>query len=312
MTETGIDFQQVLREIDEEVRARRAAGDFPVGMERDLDLVFSRFAPATVSGDDLGGLIEAADRTSFVDPHPPVASRIPAVAILKKVEHKLLGWFFIFLAQQITAFNGVVVQALRLVGKRVEALEEATPGANPTLIDAAARARTTTDPSPVADAVASHLEGVTGRVLVSEAGDGALLLRLQHLDVYGVEPSLELAESSTLAGLDVRADGALDHRRAVEAGALGALVLTGAVDRVPLGVKVALLHRTADVLADGGRVALVGTDPDAWGRGNPVEADLAPGRPLHAATWVHLLEGLGFTGARVEEAGDTFAVLAAR
>jgi len=51
MSQPGVDLQQVLREIDEEVDARRAAGDFPPGMERDLDLVFARFAPATTSGD---------------------------------------------------------------------------------------------------------------------------------------------------------------------------------------------------------------------------------------------------------------------
>ena len=45
---------------------------------------------------------------------------------------------------------------------------------------------------------------------------------------------------------------------------------------------------------------------------DPVEADLAPGRPLHAATWVHLLEGRGFTGARVEERGSRHAIVASR
>ena len=54
-----LDLQQVLREIDDEVRARRAAGEFPPGMERELDLLFARFAPPTVSGDNLDGLLEA-------------------------------------------------------------------------------------------------------------------------------------------------------------------------------------------------------------------------------------------------------------
>ena len=36
-----IDMQQLLREIDDEVAARRASGDFPPGMERDLDLILS-------------------------------------------------------------------------------------------------------------------------------------------------------------------------------------------------------------------------------------------------------------------------------
>jgi len=58
---------------------------------------------------------------------------------------------------------------------------------------------------------------------------------------------------------------------------------------------------------------LIGTKPDAWGRDtDPVEADLAAGRPFHAATWVHLLEARGFTGARVEERSSRYAVVAAR
>lgn len=312
MTDTGVDLPRILREIDEEVRARRAAGDFPPGMERDLDLVFARFAPATVSGDDFGGLIEAADRTSFVDPDPPVESRLPAVSLLKKVERKLLGWFFRYVTQQVTAFAGVVVQALRLLGRRVDALEAATAAADPTVLDAARRAGAAADIGGLAAAVATHLAGATGRVLVAEAGDGALLRDLAGVDAYGVEPRLELAESAALTGLDVRAGEVPDHLDAVEDGALGGVVLAGIVDRAPLGVQLAVLARVAAALAGGGRLAVVSSQPDLWGRANPVEADLAPGRPLHAATWVHLLEQHGFTGADVVEGDGMYAITATR
>ena len=312
MTDTGVDLQQVLREIDEEVRARRASGDFPPGMERDLDLVFARFAPAAVSGDDLDGLTEAAARASFIDPDPPTESRIPAVSLLKRVERKLLGWFFRYITQQVTAFGGVLVQALKLVGRRLEALEAATPGANPALLDTGRRASAAADAGPLGEHVARHLGGVPGRVLVAEAGDGALLRSLAGLDAYGVEPRLDLVESAALSGLDVRADEALDHLRAVEDGALGGLALLGVTDRAPLGVQVALVERAAAALGDGSRIVLLGTDPSTWGAANPVEADLAPGRPLHAETWVHLLEQHGFLDATVTAAGDRYAVTARR
>ena len=312
MSETVVDLQQVLREIDEEVRARRASGDFPPGMERDLDLVFARFAPATVSGDDLDGLIQGAERTSFIDPDPPTESRIPAVSLLKRVERKLLGWFFRYLAQQVTAFGGIVVQALRLLGRRVEALEAATPGANRALLDVALRTSRPAAAGGLADGVAAHLDGLGGRVLVAAAGDGTLLQRLAGLDAYGVEPRLDLAESAALTGLDVRAGDPLEHLQAVDDGGLAGLVLVGVVDRAPLGVQLALAERAAAVVGDGGRVAIVGTDPAAWGAANPVEADLAPGRPLHAATWVHLLEEQGFLGTSVTEADGTYLVTASR
>ena len=309
---TDIDLPRILREIDEEVRARRASGDFPPGMERELDLVFARFAPAAASGDDLDSLVEAADRTSFIDPDPPVASKIPAVTILKRVERKLLGWFFRFLAQQVTAFGGVVVQALRLVGKRLEALEDAVPTTNPAVVEVSRSVNAPVTAGPLTDAIVAHLRSTTGRVLVGECGDGSLLRRMDGLDVYGIEPHGSLAESVAMTGLDVRESELLDHLRGVEDGALGAAVLAGAVDRAPLPTKLAVVERVATALAPGGLLVVIGTDPAGWGVGNPVEADLAPGRPLHPATWTHLLAEHGFTGCEVVDALGTYAVLCSK
>jgi hypothetical protein len=307
-TDAALDLQQVLAEIDEEVRARRAKGDFPPGMERDLDLVFARFAPVAVHGDDLDGLISAADRTSFIDPDLPTESRLPAVSIVKRVERKLLGWAIRYLTQQVTAFGGVVVQALKLIGRRLERLEEVSAGADPALLGSAATAAA----GRLDDVVAGHLAGLRGRVLVAESGDGSLLRRLEELDVYGVEPRGDLAESAALTGLDVRNDAVLDHLRLVEAGALSGVVLTGVVDRSPVGAQVAMLEHAARILGPGGRLAVAATSPSAWGVDNPVEADLAPGRPLHPATWVHLLEQLGFASPAVVERDGAYVVTAAR
>jgi len=307
-SETGIDLAAVLAEIDEEVRARRAKGDFPPGMERDLDLVFARFAPVAVHGDDLDGLISSADRTSFIDPDLPTASRLPAVSFVKRVERKLLGWAIRHLTQQITAFGGVVVQALKLIGRRLERLEEVSAGADPALLGSA----TTASTNRLDDVLAAHLAGVQGRVLVAESGDGALLRAFLDLDVYGVEPRADLAESAALGGLDVRQEAVLDHLRLVEAGALSGVVLTGIVDRAPVGAQVALVEHAARVVGPGGRLAIAGTSPSAWGIDNPVEADLAPGRPMHPATWVHLLEQLGFATPAVVERDGAYVVTAAR
>jgi hypothetical protein len=307
--QSEIDLPRILREIDEEVRARRASGDFPPGMERELDLVFARFAPPAAAGDDLDSVLEAVDRTSFIDPDPPVDSRIPAVSILKKVERKLLGWFFRFLAQQVTAFGGVVVQALRLIGARLETLEDAVPGTNPALADLSRSISEPVTAGPVADAVAAHLKGASGRILVAEAGDGSLLRRMEDLDVYGIEPRVELAESVAMTGLDVREGEVLAHLRNVEDGALAGAVLAGVVDRAPLPTKLGIIERVATALAPGGRLVVIGTDPAGWGVGNPVEADLAPGRPLHPATWSHVLTEHGFTGCEVVDALGTYAVV---
>lgn len=314
MTDAAIDLRQVLREIDEEVQARRASGDFPPGMERDLDLVFARFAPATVSGDDADSLLEAADRSSFIDPDPPTGSRIPPVAILKKVERKLLSWYFRAVSQQVTAFAGTVVSLLKVLTRRLEALEATVPGASSAAVEAARGSATSASAGDLADHVADVLAGTAGRVLVAEAGDGALVRQLAErgIDAYGIEPVLALAEAAAMQGLEVRDAEAIDHLRAVGDGDLAAVVLIGCVDRAPVGLQLALADEVTRVLAPGGRTVIVGTSPQAWGADNPVEADLAAGRPLHAATWVHLLEQRGFTGASARESASRYAVHASR
>lgn len=279
------DLDQLLREIDEEVRARRAAGDFPPGLERDLELLFARFAPATATSEDMGALIEAADRASLVDVDVPTASQTPGVSFVKRAERKALAWYFRYLAQQVTAYAGIVVQALRVLTRRVEALEDVTPRA--VLLPTAA------DLGDSGGRAAAAVAGVGGRVLVAEAGDGALIRALGGVDAYGVEPRQQLADSAALGGLDVRADDVFDHLRAVERGALAAVVLAGIVDRESLGGKLRLLDLTLDALADDGRLVVIGRDPAAWGASDPVEADLSPGRPLHPETWAHLLRERG-------------------
>ena len=81
---------------------------------------------------------------------------------------------------------------------------------------------------------------------------------------------------------------------------------------MPLGAQLAIVERAAAVLGPGGRLALLGTRPESWGVANPIEADLAPGRPLRAATWVHLLEEQGFVEATVVEGDGAFVVTASR
>jgi hypothetical protein len=265
---TDLDLDRVLREIDDEVRARRASGDFPPGMERDLEVVFAQFAPPTLTGDDLDALVQAAERSAFIQSEPPTGSRMPAISLLKKVEQKLLGWFFRFIAQQVTAFAGITVQALRQLADRVEALEDATPAANPVLVGLAR----STASSPSLDGALDALADVDGRILVPDD-----------------------AAAARLGNAYATSDDVAEHLVHVDDDALAGLVLAGIVDRAPLGTQVALVQRAARVLRTGGRLAIVSTPPSVWGHANPVEADLAPGRPLHPDTWAHLLAEHGFS-----------------
>jgi hypothetical protein len=311
-----IDFDAVLREIDEEVRSRRASGDFPPELERELDRLFSQYVPTATSSDDLGGLIAGAFRLSIIDPDPPTtASRIPGVALLKKTEHKLLAWYFRMLAERVTSFAHISTQALDTLAKRVEALAASTQGAQRALEREVQRLESL-PPARLDGAVevaAGHLATATGRVLVVEAGDGDLVRALagRDVDVYGIEPAVARANALAADGLDVRDDGALLHLRSVATGALGALALAGCVDRLPLDGQLELADLAVEVLAPGAPLVVLGRAPESWGSANPVEADLAPGRPLHAATWAHLLDHRGFTDIVITD-GAAYAVCGRR
>ena len=307
-----IDLQQLLREIDEEVEARRASGDFPPGMERDLDLIFARFAPAMTSGDDLDALLEQADRGAFVDVDVPTASRVPAVSIVKRVLRKLMAWYLRYIAQQVSVFATSTVGAMKLLGRRIAALEATTPGADAASREASFRAARPPDLMPLADAIVRHVEGASGRVLVAECGDGALVRRLVDagVDAYGCDPRLTLVES---AAIEIRHDDVVEHLRAVDHEAIAGLVLAGTVDRVPVGIQLVIADLAAIVLTGGGRLALVGTDPAAWGRTTSVvDADLAPGKPLHPETWVHLLAERGFGAIETAAGTPHYLVTAVR
>lgn len=291
-----LDLDEVVREIEDEVRTRRASGAFPSGLERDLDLVFARFAPPAANGDDLDAVLAAADRASFIDIDVPTGSNIPGMAPVKRGLRKLMAWYLGYLAHQVSEFATSSVASLKLMGARVKVLESVTPGASAAVLDEARRVSSVARVAPFEDVIAGLLAGTAGRVLVADFGDGAFLRRLVEdgVDAYGIDPHPELAEAAATSGLEARVGEALAHLRGVDEAALGALVLCGCVDRLPLASLLELTDLAVGALSDGGWLTVVGTTPSAWlGSKDPVEADLAPGRPLHAATWMTLLERRG-------------------
>jgi hypothetical protein len=231
-----IDFARITAEINEEVRRRRAAGDFPPGLERELDSLFARYAPAATGG-DFEEVLEQAERGSFVHADVPTGSSQRGVGVVKRVLRSLVGWYVRFLAQQVTAFAGAITRAVRLLGRRVDALETVTVRAVERTLADVMSGRDPADLSSWHSVVSDTLAGRHGRVLHAECGEGSLLARLvsDGIDAYGVEPREALAMTAARAGLDVRGDDVLTHLRTVPDGALSGLVLSGAVDVLPLG-----------------------------------------------------------------------------
>jgi hypothetical protein len=308
-----LDLEQVLREIDEEVAAKRASGALPPELERELDLAFAKYVPDGAGGDDMAGMVAAVARNAFIDPDPVTGSNIPLVGYLKQGERKLLGWYFRHLAQQVTAFGSATVEAFEVLGRRVDALTQATAGAAGSADAEARAAAPAPQPEAVAAAVAA-LAGTSGRVLLAESGDGAVLRDLVDagMDAYGVDPAVDAVVAAGALGLDVVDGDAVAHLRALAPGCLGGILLVGGTDRSTAGARVELAAAAASALAPGGRLAIVGRDPARWGADNPAEADLAAGRPFAPATWVHLCGRQALTGAEAQEGDGWYVVTATR
>ncbi|MFN8035221.1 MAG: methionine biosynthesis protein MetW [Acidimicrobiia bacterium] len=292
----AIDHRRLLAEIDAEVRERREEGDLPAGFERELDALFNRFAPPSIS-DDFDAVLERADQHAYVDADAPVASRLPGGTFVKKVLRKLMSFYVQHVARNVTAFASTITRAVKLLGGRVDRLEAAVPGADPRVLEAFARLART-DVGEWVPAVVELLATVEARVAVLEAGDGALLraLATAGVDAYGVDADTAAADELADAGLEVRADDVLAHLRRVPEAALGAVVLVGCVERLPVGALVELASLAPARVQPGGRIVVVSPDPAAARGADAVAADLAPARPLRAATWVHLLEQEGVVG----------------
>jgi hypothetical protein len=287
-----LDHQRLLAEIDEEVRRRRESGEIPADLERELDLVFARFAPVHALEADFEQVLTRAEQSSFIDTIAPVESSRPVVPIFKKVVRKIVAWYIRYIAHQATAFNHAITRAVRLLGERVDGLEQASP------LAASKAAGTATAPAAPDlsywnSLVIDHVRSARGRVVHAEAGDGSILRALKSagVDAYGVDPF----ERPDADGLEVRDDEAVVHFKALPDGVLGGVVLSGCVDRLPLGALVQLADLVMVKTAPGASLVVISRDPRTWGREqSPLEVDLSPGRPLHAETWRHLLVERGF------------------
>jgi hypothetical protein len=291
---------KVMVEIDEEVRRRRASGDLPARVERELDELFLEHSPVAGRGGGLDEALRMVDATAFIDPVVPVGSNKSGGAAVKKGLRSLNLWYIGYVTHQVSQFATAVSRTLHLLDDRVTELRrqlEAQQVPPARVVEAAWAVGA--DAWWVPEAVGA-LREVPGRVLHAAAGDGWLVRVLtgKGIDAYGVDPRPGRVGSAELEGADLREEEVLEHLRAVEPAALGGVVLTGVVDGMTHGEREQLLRTVRDRLAPDGILVVHSLSPSGWvSDAAPPEADLSPGRPLRAATWSHLLSTLGFEAA---------------
>ena len=123
MDET-FDMHRLMVEIEDEVRAKRASGELPADLERELDLVFARFAPAGSLDGNFDQLMERAEQQAFIDLLAPNESARKGVPQVKRVVQKTVRWYLRYVVDQITGFSHTMTKAVRQLGDRVERVEQ--------------------------------------------------------------------------------------------------------------------------------------------------------------------------------------------
>jgi len=308
--------EQVMAEIAEEVRVRRASGDLPPKLERELDELFLAHSPVAGRGGDLGDALRMVDAATFIDPVVPVESERAAGAVVKKGMRSLLLWYVGWLTHQMSQSASAVSRALHIVDDRLQQLERQVEGQH---VPAAGVVE-----FPGLDGVeawwvgpaAAAVAKAPGRVLHAACGDGWFVRRVQEAggDAYGVDPRPRLVETASLGVLDLRAEPLGEHLRAVAASGLGGVVLSGMVEGMAAAERGRLLAAIGTRLAPGGTLLVHSVTRQTWEAPDaPPEADLAAGRPLRPEAWCRLLEQSGYEAtAQPGPGGDDYLVTAVR
>jgi hypothetical protein len=309
------DAGALMADIEREVRARRRRGEIDDDYERELDQIFDAVAPPGATGPGLEAALTRAERAAVIDPVGPVASRFPGVALARRALRKSLAFYVEHVARQVTAFGVMVVRSIRLLGDRVDAIESRSPVTDPRLLDVTVPVSSDLDLSAWHELAVKVFASVPSRVVHAECGDGSLLVTLLDagVDAYGVDPRRDAAGVADERGGEVRTMAALEHLRAVPAGALGGIVLSACVERLAVGDLVELVGHAARVLAPGAPILVVSRSPNG-ANADPIASDLSPGKPLYAETWEFLLSRDRFDDIEIHTSGAPagYAITAVR
>jgi len=300
---------KVRDEIDAEVALRRSSGSVPADLEQRLDEAFSELSPGEGSDYLIRQALEVVDRRAAVAPQVPVASERPGGSFFKRMIRAAVGWYVRFFVAQLTSFAVAVARALHLLAEDLEDLRNETSTQRPPLADGLAVNRASDDLWWMPLAV-SAFSDASAPVMCGDIADFATLraLRDAGVDAYGVRDSGDSSGTRAGEGLDVRNEGLLDHARTLVQGAVGGALLEGSIQWIGPRRADELLGTLEPNMAEGTVLMVVSSTPQAWSRlRDPVLADLAPGRPLHPETWVHLMQRHGFAEPRLHRGGPDLA-----
>ncbi len=301
-------LDQVMADIDAEVRRRRSSGDLPAGLEQELDELFLEFSPVGLHGKArLRETLALVDGSAYVDMAVPVESQKAVGSYVKRAIRQSITWYMGFIVHQIVKFAWATSRMFHVLVDHVEDLEAAVEAQRTPELPLAAVPSSDPGSEWWAPAAVQAVASATGRVLQADCANGTLLEAMiaAGIDAYGVDGDEQAIEPALERGLDVRAEPVLDHLDVVAGEALAGLVLTGSVQWMSPAQRDRLLGLAASRLSVDGVLVLHSRTPESWLAGTDrLLTDLAPGRPLHAETWSHLLADHGFRRTGLTRGGE--------
>lgn len=293
-SDDGFDQAALLAEIDADVRRRRARGDLPADVERELDEVFARFAPPAAIDADLRTYLERLSQTTFIDVDAPTDSVRPGVSHVKRALRKSMAWYFRHMAQQVSSLAQSLITALTKAADRIAALEAAVPATSPA-VERLTEGLPPIEPADDVGSVVETLKGTTGRVAHVGAGPGRVVeaLRAVGVDAYGVEADHRLVDQ--VDDLLVRRAEATDHVRSLGPEVLGAMIVS--TDSLSWVEQATMLVEAPPALVPGGLLVISGSEPGSLGEGTgPARAALGVAHAMDADAWVELMSAAGLEG----------------
>ena len=287
-------------EIEAEAEERRRRDPEIAKLERNIERAWADIAPPGAAGRQNEQLLNRADRLSVLDADASTGSR-RIVRPVKAAIRKATYWYLRHITDQFNAFARVLIRLLRHLDQRVGELEAAIRLSD----DDAALLDPPPEPSLATAAAVASL--ATGRCLVLSCGEGTLVEAIQQqTDVYGVEHDPCRIVAGAQRGLDLRASDIIEHLRQVPDSTLATIVLSGAVETLPMPTLWRLIGESGRVLDDSGRVVVAVSDPALR---DGVEAEIRAERGIAPATWRHLLGRAGFAARLVPAPGPRIVEL---
>ncbi len=170
--------QQVMAEIAEEVRLRRATGDLPPKLERELDELFLAHSPVAGRGGDLGEALRMVDAVTFIDPVVPVESNRAAGAFVKKGMRSALLWYVGWVTHQMSQSASAMSRALHIVDGRLKDLERTLEAQQVPVARVVEFPARSDEGAWWVEAAVGAVAKAPGRVLHAACGNGWLVRRI--------------------------------------------------------------------------------------------------------------------------------------